>query len=270
MIARSFGALSVAEWPGPLPTVIALHGRAGHAREWDWLADSLVTRHLVAPDLRGHGESSWADDYRLASMVGDVISCIDATASGPVDVVGHSLGGLVAMVLAAEHPEMVRRLVIADIGPELRHLDSTADGSPSVTFDSQEAAIANLRDRHPIAPVEVLTGRVMHGVVPDPAGGWRWRHDPAVDDVSTDPVLRLLWEHWEAVEAPTLVIRGGESIVLSEELAGQMKHRARATVDLACIGDAGHNVHADRPEEFGELVLRWITARGSPLSSKRS
>jgi pimeloyl-ACP methyl ester carboxylesterase len=174
--------------------VFALHGRAGHALEWLGLAASLGDRHVAAPDLRGHGESGWTPDYLIDSMVEDAVATLDEMAVGPVDVVGHSLGGLVAIVLASTHPDRVRRLVIADIGPRLprgsREVTEMSSTGPFPTFDD---AVATLRSRNQVAPHDVLVVRAHHGIVERADGLWAWRHDPAVDHLSGDPAFEHLW-----------------------------------------------------------------------------
>src|SRR5690606_27659276 len=101
------------------PPVIVLHGIMGHAREWDVLVAALATRHrVVAVDQRGHGESDWATEYTATAMGRDVAGLVERHGLAPVDLIGHSLGGMVAAVCAAERPELVRRLVLVDVGPD--------------------------------------------------------------------------------------------------------------------------------------------------------
>lgn len=101
------------------PLAVVLHGIMGHSWEWDTLVESLARDHrVVALDQRGHGRSEWASDYSLDAMMRDLQGLIERVGSGAAILCGHSMGGIVAMELAATRPELVARLVIIDVGPQ--------------------------------------------------------------------------------------------------------------------------------------------------------
>src|SRR5690606_12954983 len=103
---------------GALPVVV-VPGLMGHARGWDVLTAPLAQeRRVIAIEQRGHGRSDWAPTYTIPDFVADLVGLLRATNVDRVALVGHSLGGLVAARCAAEHPGLVRRLVMVDIGPD--------------------------------------------------------------------------------------------------------------------------------------------------------
>ena len=103
------------------PPLLMVHGGRDHCRNWDWLAQALRGDwHIVAPDLRGHGDSQWliGGTYRMSDYVYDIAQLVHQTIDGPVSIVGHSLGGMIALRYAGLYPEKVRRVVaIEGLGP---------------------------------------------------------------------------------------------------------------------------------------------------------
>ena len=128
------------------PQILAVHGLTGHGRRWQ----TLATRHLpefaiVAPDLIGHGRSSWAAPWSIDANVGALAGLLDADADGPVVVVGHSFGGAVALNLAAARPDLVAALVLLDPavgldGGWMRDIADDMFASPDYT-DRAEARV---------------------------------------------------------------------------------------------------------------------------------
>jgi pimeloyl-ACP methyl ester carboxylesterase len=108
-------------WPSAVgvarPPVVLLPATGETAENWDVVASSLqVSRTVHAVDLRGHGRSDWPGRYSIQAMAEDVTGLLRRLDDRPVDLVGHSLGGLVACAVASTHPELVRRLVLEDVG----------------------------------------------------------------------------------------------------------------------------------------------------------
>ena len=103
------------------PIVLLIHGGRDHARNWDWVARDLRSDfHVIAPDLRGHGDSAWAVGgmYAVADFVLDVANLISAIGAESLHVIGHSLGGAIALMYSGIYPERVRKLVaIEGLGP---------------------------------------------------------------------------------------------------------------------------------------------------------
>ncbi|BDB40956.1 hypothetical protein Mkiyose1088_09410 [Mycobacterium kiyosense] len=99
--------------PGPIQ-LLALHGLTGHGKRWQHFTDYVPEITVAAPDLIGHGRSSWAAPWSIDANVAALAALLDAEASAPVLVVGHSFGGALALHLAAARPELVSGLVLLD------------------------------------------------------------------------------------------------------------------------------------------------------------
>ena len=116
-------SLHYLDWgPTDAPPVVLLHGITGHARVWDHLAQRLApARRVLALDQRGHGDSDPApdDDYRVGTMANDVAAFAGSLRLGRFALVGHSMGGRIAIKFAADHSAQLERLVIIDIGPDI-------------------------------------------------------------------------------------------------------------------------------------------------------
>jgi pimeloyl-ACP methyl ester carboxylesterase len=216
--------LTAVEWrcPAPqAPPVVLLPGTGLTARSWDVVAASLSgTRSVLAVDLRGHGESGWAGTYSIALMAGDVEALLARRGGGdgPVDLVGHSLGGLVALRVAAAAPQRVRRLVLEDVGmPHPRPADPPARPEGELAFD----------------------WRVVEQVRPE------------IDD--PDPAWPRVVR---SVGAPILVVAGGpRSFVAADhvtELVATLPHGRSVTLDT------GHEVHEGDPEGFVREVRHFL------------
>jgi lipase len=148
------GTLRVGEWRGDGPPVVLLHGLTGSHVSWLFVAEALPGRSLLAPDLRGRGRSNdLPGPYGLATHADDAAAVIRAHADAPVVVVGHSMGGFVAAVLADRHPGLISAVVLVDGGlpfapEELEHTQSvvsTIRDGLSITFPDRVAYLDSYR-----------------------------------------------------------------------------------------------------------------------------
>jgi pimeloyl-ACP methyl ester carboxylesterase len=214
---------------------------------------------LVAPDARGHGESGRpADDYAPADFTADALAVLDAVGIERAVMVGHSMGGLHSINLAARHPERVRALVIVDASPD--PLPAGADraqrlltGRPARFRDRVEAR-AYLERTSPGYPAAVYENRLAFAFREE-NGELVWRSDPS----ALEQIMRgrtPTEDRWGAlarIECPTLVVRGTRSNVLSEDVAHEM---VRSLPDGRLMElDAGHNVPLDRPRELADATV---------------
>lgn len=201
------------------PPLVLLHALGENATDWAGVAPAF-TRHwrVYAPDLRGHGESDHPGDYSFDLMRDDVVGFLDALGLTRVDLIGHSMGGVVAYLLAGKHPERVGRLVLEDVPPPLPR-EPTLSTRPEGPLSFDWAAVAAVK-----AQVDV----------PDPA----W--------------LAGLG----GIGAPTLVVAGGPQSHVPQDRIAEMAHRI-PDCRVVTI-PAGHLVHAAMPAEFTETVLRFL------------
>jgi pimeloyl-ACP methyl ester carboxylesterase len=96
------------------PALLLIHGGRDHARNWDWVAQELrLDYHIIAPDLRGHGDSEWAigGSYAMVDYVLDVAQLLSALQLFPITIIGHSLGGAIALQYSGIYPDRVRKVV---------------------------------------------------------------------------------------------------------------------------------------------------------------
>lgn len=214
--------LSMRTWPNPgstKPPVILLHGTGATAEDWDEVAEHLRTdRTVIAVDLRGHGASDWPGRYSLRLMAQDVVSLLTGLDEPAIDLIGHSLGGLVACLVATTPTVTVRHVVLEDVGmPHPRQPAPPARPDGALSFDW--------------AVVEQVRPEID---CPDP-------HWP---------------ETMAAIDVPTLVIGGGAASFVPQEhiaeLAATIPRAASVTVD------AGHLIHTAQPAQFLAQVVAFL------------
>ena len=256
------------EWgPPAAPPVVLLHGITGHARTWDDEARLLAERRRVlALDQRGHGDSDPAPDgdYGDDALLGDLDAFVHALGLGRVSLLALSLGGRVAINYAGRYPAQVERLVVVDIGPEIAPAGRARVGTLMATaperFASIEDVIIHMRANTPRYTDAMLRHRAQHAVRPLPGGGFTWKYDRALRDAIRQGRLRVpadLWPQWRAIACPTLLVRGAESDVLSDETAKRMID-ALPAARLVVVPDAGHTVPGDQPAAFQALLREFL------------
>ena len=254
--------------PADAPPVVLLHGITGHARVWDHLAERLAPRHRVlALDQRGHGDSDPApdDDYRVGTMADDVAAFVGSLRLDRFALLGHSMGGRIAIKYAADHAARLERLVIVDIGPDinLAGLERVRDmmaQSPE-RIESEDWAVEYIRRANPLQDLDMLRERVRHGLKRLPDGELTWKYAKGLRDMMREGRRDAvdLWEPLPRIPCPTLIVRGAESDILSAEVAKKMAERL-PDGRVVEIAGAGHTVPADRPEEFVRQIRAFLAA----------
>ena len=236
-----------------------MHGIHGHAHAWDALAEAVQGQfHVLALDMRGHGDSEWAADgnYEGQALLGDLATFIAHLQLDQVTIVGESLGGIVAFAYAAMNPALVRGLAVVDIGPEinsqgLQDIRQSAENRPG-DFADFDQALRWTRGSEPVPGDEAIAYRLRHNLNETDGGRLAWKYDPRVDTVTSSSGPggdALMWRLWSALKCPTLVLRGGRSTLLTEESAAKMLS-ACPTATLRTIPDAGHAVMVDDQAAF--------------------
>lgn len=245
---------------GSGPPLVLLHGLFGSSDNWHTVARALAADLSVyALDLRNHGRSFHSARHDYAAMAEDVERFAAARGLAPVTLLGHSMGGKVAMVLAGSNPERVGRLIVVDITPKatpvlrepiaaLRRLDFEKIG----TLAQAEAMLA------PEIPDPVLRHFLLKNAERTPAGRYRWR-------INLEAIERNLDRIAEAVPAggfdkPCLFIRGGKSDYLGDADWRGLRGLFPAA-ELATLPEAGHWVHADARDAFIAVVRDFIRRR---------
>ncbi len=250
--------------------VVFAHGLFGQGRNWTQIGKALADparsdRHRVLlVDLPHHGRSGWEDEFDYVGIADRVAGLLDA--DDPVALVGHSLGGKVAMVLALRHPDLVERLCVVDVSPvAYDHLSQ---------FEGYIAAMRGL-DLRSLSRRDDADGALAEAV-PDPAvrgfllqnlrregDVWRWQVNLEVlgadlSEIGGWPEERLAGT--PPYGGPVLWVAGGRSDYVTPAYAEAMD-RWFPTNRLVTIKQAGHWVHSEQPEVFLEVLRRFLDAR---------
>ncbi len=260
-----------------LPLAVLVHGGRDHARNWDWVALELRRHfHLIAPDLRGHGDSDWAigGSYSMIDYVLDLTQLMSAIGTEPATFIGHSLGGAVVLQYAGVFPERVRAVVaIEGLGPPPSMIQESAAHQRMRNwievmqalarrkvreYPTLEDALRRMREANPHLSVEQARHLTIHGVRRNENGSYSWKFDNYVH--ATSPYLFNLKdarEIWGRITSPCLLVRGDESPWAGEpERDGRLS--AFRDAQSVVIRGAGHWVHHDRLAEFLGVVSGFL------------
>jgi pimeloyl-ACP methyl ester carboxylesterase len=267
-------ALHVLEWHADGLPCLFLHGLGQHGRVWDDVVALLPPGHrALALDHRGHGCSAWSAErrYGVDALVDDVHRVLDALALDRVVLVGHSLGGTVAIRIAAGAGARVRGLVVVDAGPELKRAGVRRvvanEHAHTGTYATIDEFRRSLTAKYPFARVEQLAAFARHELVPSADGGFVRRCDPAFGGrtqtrVDAEPVGRTvsddtLWDALGRTTCPTLVVRGTASSVLSRDAVTRMVAALRDGRAVTIAG-AGHAVPLEDPAALGAAIAEFL------------
>ena len=237
------------------PLLIA-HGLYGSARNWGAVGRALADRGpVLAIDHRNHGQSPWYDTHHYQDLAQDIAQVIEAKADGPVDLLGHSMGGKAVMALALTRPEMVNRLIVADIAPvayahsqiEYIHAMQAVDLSARPTRTEVEA---QLRPRVGDAMLASFFSQSY-----DPARAvWRLTLEVLAKDM---PAILGFPDFTTTFNGPALFVSGGLSDYVTAAHREGIKRLFPAALFLKIPG-AGHWLHAEKPREFTDTVRHWL------------
>ena len=246
------------EWGDPAnPTLVMLHGVSQQAHSWDFVSLALSPAyHVIALDQRGHGDTEWAadGDYSIDAMQADIDGVVDALGLNDFNLMGHSMGGRNSFIWASRHPDTLRSLTIVDTGPETQRRGQDRIRQfrelPN-NLDSFQEFADRVREYTGRTEEQVL-GALKYSIRQMPDGKWAWKWDPETRNRGRgDPVwpTERLWQCVEAVDCPSLVLRGSRSDIFAEETLAKMG-RVMTDCTTETIRDAGHLVQGDNPVDF--------------------
>ncbi len=243
---------------GSKPPLIMLHGLTANGACWSAVAHALEGDYDgIMPDARGHGRSSVPDfGYRYEDHANDVVGLIEALRLSPPVLIGHSMGGLVAAVVASRSPQLLRGLILADptfLSPkaqrEVRDSD-VADQHRRYLHMSLDAVVAEARIRHPDRSLETIE-QIAQARLQTSIGAF---------DVLTPPNPNYR-ELVSAIEVPSLLVIGGPAGVVSPDVAAELQH-LNPRLQVEQIPEAGHGLHYDQPERFAVIVKSLLSSIG--------
>jgi len=255
-------SLHAHHWGESGSPVLFMHGLFGQGRNWSTIAQSLADRHRVTSvDLPHHGRSPWAETFDYFDVVAGVAPVLSA--EDPAAVVGHSMGGKVAMLLALTRPELVSRLVVADMSPvdygrvrEFRHYTHALRGLDLARVRRRTDADELLAAEVPNPTVRAF---LLQNLRRD-EDSWSWRANLDVLDRDLEIIGGWPEERLEGVgpyEGPVLWLAGEKSDYVQDEFVPAMRrwfpHHRRVT-----IKNAGHWLHSEQPQVFTEVVRRFL------------
>jgi len=241
------------------PPLVILHGILGSSRNWQTAGRDLAGwYHVVALDLRNHGQSPHAEEMTFEAMADDVLAWLDAQGLGRVTLLGHSLGGKVAMLIACRHPDRVEKLIVVDIAPkeyrgdahrgEFEAMAELDLGRIHSRLEAEQSFAAKVPE---MAMRKFLATNLERGT----DGKWRWQIDLAALIASRPGLLKNPLRPEDRYAGPALFITGGRSAyVRSEDQAAIKLHFPAAKVDP--IPESGHNPHMEARAVFVRLVGR--------------
>ena len=272
--------LNYADWgnPGALPLLL-IHGGRDHCRSWDWVAEELRGDwHIIAPDLRGHGDSAWSPDgnYEMSAFVYDLAQLVHQLNLAPVTIVAHSMGGNIATRYTGLYPENVRKLVaIEGLGPSpkieaerdaigirtrfRKWIDDkrSAAGRQPKRYPTLEAALERMKTENTYLTDEQARHLTIHGISRNEDGTWSWKFDNylniwAAFDMSRDDLHAI----WAAITCPILMMYGANSWASNPEKDGRISHFSTASV--VEFENAGHWLHHDQFDRFMREIKAFL------------
>lgn len=245
--------------PAGAPSIVILHGLLGNGRNWQRVAKALAeTFRVHTLDLRNHGRSPHAEPMTYAAMADDVDGWLAANLEEPVHLVGHSMGGKVAMTVATRFPQQLRSLVVVDIAPKVYAPRWRQEFAAMRAID-----VASLRSRQEAeaaleadVPDWAFRKFLLTNLERLPEGGFRWTVNLPVLEAALPDLFAHPLQPDERFNGPTLFLRGERSKYMVDGDEGRVAiHFPQGQVNT--VPGAGHNVHFDQPEAFVSEVERF-------------
>ena len=272
--------LHYADWGNEdAPPLLLVHGGRDHCRSWDWTAEVLRKDwHVIAPDLRGHGDSAWSPEgnYNMQAYIYDLAQLIHQLKLAPVTIVSHSLGGNICLRYTGLYPENVRKIVaIEGLGPSperlaerrktpwQEHFRKMIDdkrglaGRQPKRYDTLEQAYARMKEENSFLTAEQARHLTINGIARNEDGTYSWKFDNYLRvwesvDITHEQVAEL----WSNISCPTLLLYGEKSWASNPAEDGRIKHFKHA--DVKMFPEAGHWLHHDQFDLFIETLRDFL------------
>lgn len=272
--------LHYADWGNEsAPPVLLVHGSLDHCRNWDWVARALRKNyHIIAPDLRGHGDSQWqiGSSYQMLDYVYDIAQLVEQKRLAPVRIISHSLGAAISLHYAGIFPEHVSKLIaIEGMGAPQAMIDERAKlttqeksqqwiqstrklASRQVKrYSSLSDAIQRMQEENPHLSEEQAKHLTVHGSYQNEDGSYSWKFDNYVRNISpggfhVEESQKVL----NQISCPVLLFRGADSWASDPVKDGRIKQLKNARLET--IADAGHWVHHDQLPTFLNLTQDFL------------
>jgi esterase len=254
--------LASRELGGSGPPILILHGLFGSAQNWASVGRRLAgLGRVVALDLRNHGQSPHAPSHSLEDCVADLDLWVGSHARGPVRLVGHSMGGLVAMAFAIAHPRQAAAVAVVDIAPrpyqrghEQEFAALRTDIGRCSTRGELDALLA------PLLPDPAVRQFMLTNAVRSPDGsGFRWRL--GVEALASSSISSDFAHVAGSWDGPALFVAGGRSAYLADsDRSAVLRHFPRARIEV--IPQADHWPHVSAPRELESLLVQFLALPG--------
>jgi esterase len=255
------------DWGNPgKPPMILIHGIARHAHTFDHIAPHFARDyHVVAIDMRGHGDSSWdpKGDYLVEDHVKDLEGLVKQLKLTHITMLGNSTGGRVVQVFAGMHPDLVARLIVEDVGPQrpediasgfARRVQQEANG-----WASEEELVQQLLKENRGVAEPWVRNYAHFGVKPRADGRFVWKRDPNLVKgfVPTD-----LWSSVRRITSPTIYILGGKSTIVPAGTQQELK-KALRDCEIVTMPGLGHYPDVEDPPGFLAIADRFLSRKPS-------
>lgn len=242
--------------------MLCVHGGAASAHWFDYVAGAFsADYHVLALDLRGHGDSAWADPpaYAYADYAADVCRFVEQLDLRDFVLIGHSMGGMVCLMYATRYPGRVKKLVVVDTAIKLseERLGAMRDrGSRAGTeYKSREELISRFKLRPTtLAPKDIVHQVAGHSARRFPNGTWQHKFDRNVYAIR-EAIDGMPF--WKEVKIPALLIKGDRSERITPEIQAAVKERC-PQVELAEVAGSDHHVTLDNPAGFVAAVKPFL------------
>lgn len=263
------------------PPLVLIHGGYDHCHTWDWTAESLRRDyHIIAPDLRGHGDSAWlvGGSYCLLDFMYDIRQLLQHAATGPVRILAHSFGGVISLLFAGSFPELVTRLIAIDpfihyspqrlqshrddpVFPQMmeweERLQRVTNRQPR-RYTTLDEAMQRMHGENPHLSVEQANYLTNQGTTRNADGSYSWKYDPHYGVMPPQwlagPETMTLWSR---IACPVLFLQGSQCSAASDpQRNGALQYFMNARA--VRIPGAGHSLHHEKRDQVVDLIRPWL------------